>query len=195
MRRERGWFVSENARKIRRTFPSIVAPRCLNVEEWPALHRDAWKRAFKTGGLFDEPGRAAAWRSSSVDKTRKGYGAWIHWLHARSGFDPSTIEASRAEDLVVKTMVLAYVDDLSNINASITVLNRIAELYDAIRVVAPASDWTWLKAADRNLRAQAKPSRDKLPRLQSAEALEALGMKLMAEAEAAPTVTIIPVPA
>jgi integrase/recombinase XerD len=49
-----------------------------------------------------------------------------------------------------------------------------------------ASEWTWLKAAERNLRARAKPSRDKLARLRSADALEALGMKLMAEAEADP---------
>ena len=187
MRCERFSRVAKTADEIQRPFFPAFAPRCLKIEEWPRLHGAAWERAFTTGGLFDEPGLASTWRSSSADKTRKGYGAWIHWLRTRSGDDPAVIEAGRPEDLVIKNIVLAYVDDLSTVNSSMTVLNRIAELYDAIRVMAPpASEWTWLKAAERNLRARAKPSRDKLARLQSAEALEALGMKLIAEAEAAP---------
>ena len=49
--------------------------------------------------------------------------------------------------------------------------------------MAPMRDWTWLKVAQRNLRARAKPENDKLARLQSADKLEDLGFSLMAEAE------------
>jgi integrase len=67
-----------------------------------------------------------------------------------------------------------------------TVFNRVQELYDAIRVMAPGRDWTWLKMAQRNLRARAKPIRNKLARLRTADELEELGFALMAEAETAP---------
>jgi hypothetical protein len=86
---------------------------------------------------------------------------------------------------VSREAVLAYVEHLSTVNASMTVFNRIEELYDAMRVMAPKHDWTWLNSAQRNLRSRARPSKNKLARLQTAEKLDELGFSLMAEAETA----------
>lgn len=43
-------------------------------------------------------------------------------------------------DLVSRESVLAYVEYLSRTNSSMTAFNRIEELYDAIRVMAPGLD-------------------------------------------------------
>jgi integrase len=136
--------------------------------------------------LFEAPGPAAQWRTASTKKTRFGYGAWLCWAMSSKDADAARIAASRPEDLVSRDAVLAYVEHLSCLHSSMTVFNRIQELYDAIRVMAPGRDWTWLKIAQRNLRSRAKPSNDKLERLQSADKLEELGFSLMAEAETAP---------
>jgi integrase/recombinase XerD len=165
---------------------SVRFPR---IEDWPPLHRRAWEAAFAAGGLFDASGAATRWRTASARKTRLGYAAWLHWrFHWRlsqKDADAAKIEASRPEDLVSREAVLAYVEHLTSLRSSMTVFNRIQELYDAIRVMAPARDWTWLKMAQRNLRSRAKPEKDKLARLQSADRLEDLGFSLMAEAETA----------
>jgi site-specific recombinase XerD len=156
------------------------------LEDWPSLHGRAWARAFEEGGLFDARGAATKWRPASAKKTCAGYGAFLHWRLSQKDMDTAKIESSRAEDLVIRESVLAYVEHLMQVNSSMTSYNRIRELYDAIRIMAPDRDWTWLKIAQRNLRSRAKPARDKLARMKSTEKLEDLGFSLMAEAETAP---------
>jgi integrase len=180
-------FSRVTARRIPLTLdPAILARRCPRIDEWPPLHRSAWEIAFAAGGLFDQPGRATRWRSASARKTRLGYGAWLRWRLRQSDADVAEIEASRPEDLVSRESVLAYVEHLTRANSSMTVFNRIQELYDAISVMAPGRDWTWLNTAQRNVRSRATPSKNKLARLQTAEKLDELGFSLMAEAETAP---------
>jgi integrase/recombinase XerD len=170
-----------------RAEPGCFSPNSAPLESWPLAHQQAWRRAFVPGGLFDAPGLAANWRPDSTKKTRKGYGVWIHWNQRRRPEILVTMETSRPQDLVTHEAIRAYVEDLRAINSSMTVYNRIQELHDAIRVMAPSAvEAEWLKIAFHNLRQDAKPSRNKLARLQSAGALEALGMRLMAQAEAAP---------
>jgi integrase len=162
-----------------------ASPRHPRIEDWPPLHRRAWEAAFADGGLFDAPGAARRWRPASARKTRQGYSAWLHWRLSQTDLDAAKIEASRPEDLVSPEAVLAYVEHLKSRVSSMTVLNRIQELYDAIRVMAPGRHWNWLNQAQRNLRSRASPERDKLARLQPADKLEDLGFSLMAEAETA----------
>jgi integrase/recombinase XerD len=52
--------------------------------------------------------------------------------------------------------------------------------------VAPEANWEWLAQLYRNLRKQARPARDKLPRLRPTDQFVALGERLMDEAETAP---------
>ena len=62
-------------------------------------------------------------------------------------------------------------------------------LYDALCIMTPhlkRDHWNWLKNAWKNLRATSKSARNKLSRLKEADQLEALGMKLMQQAETAP---------
>lgn len=161
-------------------------PKCLRFEEWPASHQAAWQKGVEKADLFGEGGGGAHWRERSREKTRKGYGFWLSW-NCRRGVDLSN---TMPAELVTREAVSTYVAALQAINASMTVSCRIQELYDAIRVMAPArsggEDWGWLCNAMRNLHANARSSKNKRDRLQTADKVEQLGLDLMAQAEAAP---------
>lgn len=162
---------------------------CTPILDWPIAHQEAWNSAFKKHGLFAKPNAAIKWRKHSIDKTRKGYGVWLHWSLTRSVLAADVIANSRPEELVTRDHVQAFVDDLINSASPMTVYNRVQELYDTIVNITPhlpKAHWAWLRAAWQNLRNDAVPVRNKLLRLKEADQLEILGLKLMREAEAAP---------
>jgi len=167
--------------------PELVF-HCLKLHAWPVHHQNPWNKSFDKRGLFSKPGPATKWREKTVQKNKKGYGIWLNWIIARSGVSKDAINASKPEDLVTQENVTNYVLDLLNSRASLTVVNRIQELYDCVRVMTPEipkSHWEWLKNAWMNLRNDAYPVRNKLLRLKEADQLEALGFKLMQQAETA----------
>lgn len=169
--------------------PNTYRAHSLPFHDWPIAHQDAWRHAFKKQGPFAKPNAASKWRKYSIDKTRKGNGIWLSWFMRRSGLPHHVFLASRPEDLVTRDHVQMYVDDMSGSSSSMTVYNHIQELYDTITNITPhlpKTDWIWLKAAWQNLRNEATPVRNKLPALREADQLEALGLKLMRDAEAAP---------
>lgn len=153
--------------------------RQLRVEEWPGRDRAIWLEGVEPQGLFDAAG--AGWSERSQRKTAGGYGYWLSWLLARGELDPDLRPAER----VTRERVAAYVAELRAERRGYTPLNRIQELLDALRVLAPQADWSWLAQVYRNLRSTAQPSRDKTSRLKPIEELAALGERVMDEAETA----------
>ena len=169
--------------------PTAYRAHSLPFLDWPIAHRDAWQCAFQKQGLFAKPTAASKWRDSSIDKTRKGNGIWLNWVMTRSGLAYDDFLNSKPEDLVTRDHVQMFVDDMSGSSSSMTIYNHIQELYDTITNITPhmpKTDWIWLKAAWQNLRNEAIPARNKLPALKEADQLEALGLRLMQDAEAAP---------
>jgi integrase/recombinase XerD len=156
--------------------------RILPIEDWPALDRSLWARGVEPRGLFERGGRGADWSEHSRRKTAGGYGFFLCWLQAQSAWNPE----AGPTDRVTRDRVVAYVAELRRDCAPYTVLCRVQELYDAVRVMAPEADWGWLVQIYRALRAQVRPSRDKLSRLKPIDELASLGERLMEEAEAAP---------
>ena len=167
----------------------LYKPHSLKLHTWPEHLQRAWHEAFEEKSLFTKPGRASKWRPKSAEKAQKGFGVALHWLGSRSGILLDHFKSIRIEDLFTREVVTAYVNDLSQVNASRTVENRIQELYDVLRVMTPhvsENYWDWLKNAWKNLRAKSKSVRNKLLRLKEADQIEALGIKLIQQAEAAP---------
>ena len=83
----------------------------------------------------------------------------------------------------------AYVDHLLAVNRGYTVLCRVQELYDAIRVMAPERDWTWLRRIGSAIRSRTQPAKSKVGRVLPPDLLAELGLKLMARAESAADLT------
>ena len=81
--------------------------------------------------------------------------------------------------------VAAYIADLlARRNRASTVLCRIDEIYNVLRVIAPAADVRWLLDVTAQLRNEVTPSPTKRAQLRRADELFDLGQKLMRGAEA-----------
>jgi integrase/recombinase XerD len=166
----------------------LYKPHSLKLDTWPEYLQHAWHAAFEAKALFAKQGRASKWRTKSAEKTQKGFGIALHWLRSRWGVSLDDFKTNSIEDLFTRDIVAAYVDDLYKINASRTVENRIQELYDALRVMTPhlpENHWGWLKNAWKNLRSRSRSVRNKFSRLKEADQIEALGIKLIQQADAA----------
>jgi integrase/recombinase XerD len=152
------------------------------IGDWPARYRELWHRAVEPGGLFGGGGAGAHWSAASRFKTACGYKAWLSWLAAKELLDPNM----RPADRVTPERVGAYIAEIQTELAPYTILNRVQELYDALRVMAPEANLKWLARLYQSLKAQVRPARDKLSRLKPPQELIALGERLMDQAEAAP---------
>jgi integrase/recombinase XerD len=154
--------------------------RCRPVAEWPDLDRLAWQAAISLGDVLEPGGGASELAAQSRKKISKGYGRWLTWLGTRGLLDPKTEPAGR----VTPEAVRDYVADLRTAkNAPYTVLARVQELYQAIRVMAPERDWAWLRDIENRVGYGAASIRNKRMRVVSAEDLLGLGIELMIKAE------------
>ena len=154
--------------------------RCWPIAAWPATDRDAWEAAQRQGDPFEPGGLAAGWSPATRTVTENGYGRWLAWLDAEGALSAGQTPASR----VTRDRLRAYAAALAAVNAPLTVTSRIRQLGNALRAMVPDQDWRWiLRGADR-MRAAAEPARDKRARMVPPDALEALGIAIMDEADA-----------
>jgi integrase/recombinase XerD len=153
---------------------------CLRIADWPARDRALWQKGVERKGLFEGGGAGANWSEGSRFKTARGYGYFLAWLATHGLCDPNLGPADR----VTRERVAAYVAEISPTRAPYTVLCRVEELYDAMRVIAREANWDWLLERYRTLSARVRPMRDKFSRLKSIDELVALGERLMEESEA-----------
>jgi integrase/recombinase XerD len=156
---------------------------CRRVEEWPGVDQALWREAVQEADPFGPGTPGGEWSERSRAKTARGYGRWLSWLSEKGQLDPEQAPGDRVTALAVR----AYVADLASINGDFTVVCRVQELYDAIRVMAPDRDWGWLRQIQNALRARSISVRDKRARMQPAGELVKLGKALMRKAETAST--------
>jgi hypothetical protein len=152
------------------------------IADWPERDRALWEKGVEPKGLFEGGGVGAGWSDASRFKTARGYRHWLLWLTAQGPCDLN----SSAADRVTRERVAGYVAELRPLCAPYTVLCRIRELYDAMRVMAPETDWDWLSELHCTLSAGVRPVRDKLPRLRPIGELDDLGQRLMDEPKPPP---------
>lgn len=154
--------------------------RYLPIDAWPQPCQAQWHEAFAEPSLFEDDKPARHWRPATILKTQKGFGSFISWTLFAGVFDRSHDVAI----LVTRPHMHDFIKAMQASNyAPHTIFCHVQEVYDAARVMDPTQDWSWLKSAVKKLRAQSLPVRNKLTRLQSADALERLGRWLMDKAE------------
>jgi len=164
------------------------ARRSRPVAEWPQLHRDAWDRARQPGDRLHPGGPASRWAPRSVAKTEHGYGRFLTWCDRQGNLSPESVPGDRVTDRAVAD----YIDHLLAVgNGTQTAICRIEELYNALRVMAPAKEWRWLYQFVAQLKDEALPSPRRLAQQQHAKTrpLLDLGLALMAQAETANNLT------
>lgn len=155
------------------------APCCRPLAIWPLLDRNVWDAALCEGDILEPGGDGAHWAPHSRRKIAKGYGRWLDWLDTQGLIDPDLGPGAR----ITPERVVGYVAELRLSNSPYTVLARIQELYQAIRVMVPAQDWTWLRRIENKLRHRVVSVRNKRSRIIPVETLAAFGIELMTRAD------------
>jgi integrase len=149
--------------------------------EWPVKDRVAYLAALRPGDPLEPGGLAAEWSPYTQRKNAKGYGRWLTWLGVRGLLDPSL----EPTDRITRERVVAYVNDLRQLNAPFTVLTRVEELAKMLRVMEPGLNIDWLCRLAGRVRATAVSVRNKRRRVRPSEQLVDFGLDLMAKAEGA----------
>jgi len=161
--------------------------KSLPVALWPEADRLAWEAARRPGDVFEPGGAAARWSPATQRKTALGYGRFLFWLSERGELDLAEAPCAR----VTHDRVTAYLQELKRTNRGHTVHNRIQELGNAMRVLAPEGDWRWLLRAAGRLRASTVPVQQKRARLRPIGELVAEGFELMERAERDDTLSLL----
>jgi integrase/recombinase XerD len=156
-----------------------VEARCLPIVAWPERDRLAWQAGTRRADLFEQKSAGADWSPRSQAKTARGYGRWLCWLRQKGFFDPTLTPGAR----VTRQLVADYVATLSASRAPYTVVCRLQELYDALRVLAPEMEWRWLAELWMKLGRRAEPVANKRLRLRPTRDLLDLGRHMMISAE------------
>jgi hypothetical protein len=152
---------------------------CMPLEAWPVEDRGAYEAAIRPGDPLEPGGLGAEWSSYSRRKNVNGYGRWLTWLSIQGLLDPSIGPTDR----ISRERIAAYVKDLHQLNAPFTVLTRVEELIQMLRVMEPRYDIIWLRRLAGRIRMDAISSRNKRQRVKPSEQLVDFGLELMARAE------------
>lgn len=128
--------------------------KTLPFGNWPGADRAAWEAAFAAGNLFDGRGPAAHWSSGSRTSVLNGYSRWLGYL---SSVLPDLLDLPPA-DRANPNHIESYVQVLRVEVSPTTVWNYVKHLDDALRVMAPRRDWSWLKAVAANLELDIRPA-------------------------------------
>jgi integrase len=147
--------------------------------EWPHEDQSAWVAARLPAGLMDEGGLAAHWRPATVKSVEAAYGRWLTFLAVRGRLDRCDAPADR----INRDDLRAYIEDLTSQVAPVTASGRIRDLLEALRVMVPRGDFSFLRAARRNLKRRARPQRNKSQRLVGIASVFQLGFEITQSAE------------
>jgi integrase/recombinase XerD len=159
---------------------SRLSPRrALPFDQWPQPDQDAWTAALKPQSPFEGgPRPQVRWAEVTINNAKGGYGRWLAWLKDQDDGDLLLDAALRAsEDNVRAYLVSMESYDL----ADLSLAQELANLARALKMIAPAKDWSWIARAGHRIQAAATPRRSK-PICRSTDTL-ALGFDLMRAAE------------
>ena len=122
--------------------------RCKRVEEWPELDQAAWTAALQPSDDPDQSKVAEHWSDGTRHCVVSGYGRWLTWLEQHGWLDPQQSPAER----VTAERVAAYTAELRQEVAVSSVANRIEQLGNALRALAPERAWQSMQHAATELR-------------------------------------------
>ena len=133
----------------------------LPVNEWPEADRAAFRAAYEPGDVFDETaGPGAHLAEGTRGAIRFTYRRWLGFLKAKYPGDFSMLPAER----ITPQRVRAFIDHLRAEIGPSSVAAACDRLYAAARLIAPKTDWAWLRLIKARLAFWALPQ-DRFDRL------------------------------
>jgi integrase/recombinase XerD len=157
--------------------PSWRTP--LPIGAWPPAYREAFQHARQDAGRFSLKVRRRRWRARTWAMAEAECGRWLSWLQHRELLDVT----AAPEALITPERVEAYRAALAEDARDATVVIRIDGLADAASILAPTTDWSWLRAGARAVRSDIQNVEPKLVRMKPSRQLLDLGVERMAEAD------------
>jgi integrase/recombinase XerD len=133
----------------------------LPVNDWPEADRAAFRAAYEPGDLFDGtagPGTHLA--EGTRGAIRFTYRRWLAFIMANYPDDLLKPPAER----ITPERVRAFIEHLSADIGASSVAAAAGRLYVAARLIAPTTDWAWLKSIKARLASRALPQ-DRFDRL------------------------------
>jgi integrase/recombinase XerD len=126
----------------------------LPINEWPEVDREAFRAAYESGDIFDgTAGPGAHLAEATRGAIRFTYRRWLAFLKAHYPDDLSMPPAER----ITPERVRAFVDHLSAEIGASSVAAAYDRLYAAARLIAPTTDWAWLRSIKARLASRALP--------------------------------------
>jgi hypothetical protein len=127
----------------------------LPVDVWPEEDREAFTSAYEPGDVFDDTaGPGAHLSEASRTMIRSIYSRWLGFLKTTHPHDLSMSPAKR----ITPERVRAFIEHLSASIGPSSVAIAAAHLYDAARLIAPTTDWSWLRSIKSRLASRARPA-------------------------------------
>jgi integrase/recombinase XerD len=156
----------------------------LSFANWPAEDRDRWEAAFKIADRFDESSYGAHLAPATRKARRESYGRFLGFI---SAIHPNRLTAP-PQARIDRSIVAEYVDWRRRSGEVTSLAADLGHLRDALRLICPNTDWSWLSTIIKHLATTAPRSSGKYHQITS-ERLYLLGIELMdraiADAEAA----------
>lgn len=154
---------------------------CAPVELWPEEDQSIWTAAITPTSILDDAGGELNHLAPiSQTKTAKGWGRFLTYLR---GHDADCLHQPPQARVTLRR-VKAYVRHLQELgNSSATILCRLQELGDALKILAPDDNYAFINRIASQIRANHRPAREKHNRVMADE-VASLAYKHMEEAEA-----------
>ena len=147
------------------------------ISEWPAMDRKAWETGISNEDIFDGNTIAYHWNQRTCELVAQHYGRWLTFLAVFETLDPRAELVARLD----QETLARYINHLNAFCASSTVSARINGLVDAVRIIAPNADISWLKAIAKNVKRQAKSLPKAANLLPSIAEIYKSGLRIMQE--------------
>jgi integrase/recombinase XerD len=153
----------------------------LRQSDWPPVDRSAWERANAPADAFDDQAGAAHWRPETRYQAQVAYGRWLAF--ARATYPEAWSEPPGAR--LTEVRARGYVEALRARIAPMSVAAELQHLLLAMSVLAPDSDWAWLRQWQYRCQKDARP-REKRSKIVHPNRLIELGRLLMDGADDEP---------
>jgi len=156
----------------------VSIPLCIKPHAWPAIDQLRYREAREVTSFMGAPKPARKWSPARCRNVEQGYGQWLSFLARHGWLDVEAQPEARVMPDRVRLFVVQLRERVSSCSAAM-IFEGFARM---IIVMASDRDWSWLRVAITNLKASARPEKDKRGHMVDARQLLALGVDLMDQA-------------
>jgi len=146
----------------------------LSLADWPAEDQERWEQALEPTDRFEETSLGAHLSPATRKSRRESYGRFLGFL---SAFHPDRLRRP-PEARIDHATVVEYVAWRKRSSEHSALAYDLGALRDALKLICPDIDWSWLIGIAKRMVSTAKPSRTKY-HLVTSDRLYLLGIELM----------------